>query len=116
MATITFHPELFSLSPEHRTVLRAELEHCLAHHPTAPGERIPLHQGRYVAHLLQDGDGPPCWQIRRPDAEAISRANLTTAIETWLDLHPSVQDLAMVVEVITSVLARQQRGKQEGRP
>ncbi len=103
MASIAFHPELFSLSQEHRRVLVAELEQRLAG-PDAIGPRIVLHAGRYVAH--REGDG---WQIRRQDAEATNRMNLVTAIETWMDLNPSTADLALIVEAISTLLARQQR-------
>ncbi len=102
--TIVFHPSLFALDPEHRRVLEAELSQYLAHHDVT-GLRIPLHQGKFVA--CRAGDG---WQIRPgQSAEATSRANFTMAITTWLDLNPPIQDLAMVTEVITGLLARQQR-------
>ncbi len=101
--TIVFHPALFALDPEHRRVLEAELSQYLAHHEI-PGLRIPLHQGKFIA--CRAGDG---WQIRRQDAESNNRANLVTAIETWMDLNPSTADLALIVEAISALLARQQR-------
>ncbi len=100
--TIVFHPALFALDPEHRRVLEAELSQYLAHHDVT-GLRIPLHQGKFVAH--RDGDG---WQIRPgQSAEANNRANLLLAIQTWLDLNPSLQDLTTVTDVITDILGRQ---------
>ncbi len=102
--TIVFHPALFALDPEHRRVLEAELSQYFAHHDVT-GLRIPLHQGKFVAHRAGDG-----WQIRPgQSAESNNRANLVTAIETWMDLNPSTADLALIVEAISALLARQQR-------